>query len=145
MPQSNAYRKEDLAWAAGFFDGEGCVCINKLASRKRWTLKCRVSQVDMQPLLKLKSMFGGCIVRHYNQAFSWELSAVMAMTFLSSIRAFVKRDRVLAKIRLASEFQSQKSRNAGTRSSPEYLCLQEEFFQKMKFLNRRQVNERRRQ
>lgn len=54
----------DYAWAAGFFDGEGSVTINvsKTGSRRlnpSYRLQITVTQVDIEPLIKLKNIFGG--------------------------------------------------------------------------------------
>ena len=49
-----------LAWAAGFFDGEGYIgftpCNGQLA------LRVEVVQADIRPLLKFKEFFGGTII-----------------------------------------------------------------------------------
>lgn len=57
-------RKEelDLAWAAGFFDGEGCICIGWDKSRSnsrggRWQLLLTIVQVDRASLEEFR-----CIV-----------------------------------------------------------------------------------
>lgn len=57
------YRDVDYAWAAGFFDGEGCVIIyNKYSGKTRspvYGLRITVAQNMKQPLEKLLAMFGG--------------------------------------------------------------------------------------
>lgn len=57
----------DYAWAAGIFDGEGCVMLALLhpnATRKTesWMLRADVGNTDPRMLVKLKAMFGGSIV-----------------------------------------------------------------------------------
>lgn len=47
----------DLAWAAGFYEGEGtCGC-----NARSGALKVSVPQHNLEPLLKLKALFGGAI------------------------------------------------------------------------------------
>ncbi|HKT90082.1 MAG TPA: LAGLIDADG family homing endonuclease [Candidatus Sulfotelmatobacter sp.] len=46
----------DYAWAAGFFDGEGCVSIY---SQKRYTCaRVHIVQKDIRPLIRMSKMFG---------------------------------------------------------------------------------------
>ena len=48
----------DLAWAAGFMEGEGCFTHTGTAER------AQASQVNPAPILRLQSLFGGrCVVR----------------------------------------------------------------------------------
>lgn len=54
----------DLAWAAGFIDGEGSIVIarNRGAGEGRgYRLKLTVSQVNPEPLLHLRDLFGGIV------------------------------------------------------------------------------------
>ena len=55
----------DLAWAAGFFDGDGSVYIASKAISPRgvryFGLELSISQVDPRPLHKYREMFGGAI------------------------------------------------------------------------------------
>ncbi len=57
----------DLAWAAGFFDGEGSIYIARTGfyrerTRVLYRLEVTVSQVDPRPLERLCRMFGGNIM-----------------------------------------------------------------------------------
>jgi hypothetical protein len=49
----------DLAWAAGFIDGEGCVSFSRCSGYRQ--IKVRVAQTRLEPLKRLRSMFGGHI------------------------------------------------------------------------------------
>lgn len=53
----------DIAWAAGFFDGEGCVSITRYTVRgeDRFRLVIAVGNTSVVSLEKLKSLFGGRI------------------------------------------------------------------------------------
>jgi hypothetical protein len=50
------YKDTDLAWAAGFIEGEGCLAIER---PPRCTAQVTVSQLDKAPLVKLQNLFGG--------------------------------------------------------------------------------------
>lgn len=54
---------EDLAWAAGFFEGEGH--INVQERRNKSFICITVAQVDRRPLDKLQSLFGGKVYGPY--------------------------------------------------------------------------------
>lgn len=53
----------DIAWAAGFIDGEGCIAIRKRNGKgdKGYVLSLTATQVDALPLLKLSKIFGGAV------------------------------------------------------------------------------------
>ncbi|MCC6311361.1 MAG: hypothetical protein IT345_10645 [Trueperaceae bacterium] len=56
----------DIAWAAGFVDGEGCITIRtrlRARNRRDYSVSLAVGQVDPKPLDKLVEMFGGSIGR----------------------------------------------------------------------------------
>jgi hypothetical protein len=50
----------ELAWAAGFFDGEGGFYINKgdQSKRQKWTLQTSIKQVDIRPLERFQRAVG---------------------------------------------------------------------------------------
>lgn len=55
--------KEDLAWAAGFFEGEGHVKAAKRGKNKWFAVE--VAQVYREPLDKLVNIFGGKVYGPY--------------------------------------------------------------------------------
>lgn len=68
----------DLAWAAGFMDGEGCFTLARNTNKPDWNR--RPMMVAMQkkliPLAKLQTMFGGTVRKSGagNQYFAWQMS-----------------------------------------------------------------------
>lgn len=70
----------DLAWAAGFIDGEGCIYLNRERNSRRVAYlrpTLEVANTDPAPLVKLAEMFGGTIkevrrdsAKHRN-AYKW--------------------------------------------------------------------------
>ncbi len=108
--------KTRIAWAAGFVDGEGCITIStRVRSRNRrdYGLSLYVGQVDPKPLLMLREMFGGSVVRKSRQKFErrqmwmWRLTGRSAYAALLVIRPYlvVKADQA----DIAVEFQERMS------------------------------------
>lgn len=61
--------REELAWAAGFFDGEGCTHVHNIRRKTGKHYKyaaISVGQTDesRESLLRLQALFGGTIYRH---------------------------------------------------------------------------------
>ena len=78
-PSRNA-SLDDLHWAAGFLEGEVGVSCNH---RKTWCEVLSVSQVEREPLDRLREMFGGTITYRTPKAnqqpyFRWDVSGVRA-------------------------------------------------------------------
>lgn len=50
----------DIAWSAGFLEGEGCFMITKMGKMKNSALiRVIVGQVQKEPLERLQAMYGG--------------------------------------------------------------------------------------
>ena len=106
----------DLAWAAGFFDGEGSITIARNYGPnlgRGLRMKIAVAQVDPAPLLKLHGMFGGCIRYHYRPtrpehrvAHEWTVGSRDAMRVLSLLLPYLVNKHEQA--RLAIAFQQGK-------------------------------------
>lgn len=105
--------KEDLAWAAGFFDGEGCISIQRSGSLPHH-LYLSVSQVDPRPLARLMSAFGGTVrrvkPRNNQRPYStWQITGRKAADALANIYEFLRSKREQAAVALA--FQGSMDRN----------------------------------
>lgn len=83
-------RDVDLAWIAGFFDGEGC--IRARASKKGARLKVTLTQQDRAPLDWIKSEFGGGVYATGNAktCYRWEVDCGRASAFLRAIRPYLR-------------------------------------------------------
>ncbi len=90
----------DLAWAAGVFDGEGCVSVIRWEQRKgdgpiylNHVLTVTVVNTDIEMLKKLQKMFGGSIHcrskrdDHPREIYSWQANSGKRL-FLETIRPF---------------------------------------------------------
>jgi len=77
-------RKTDLAWAAGFIDGEGCLsfCPNPQLS---------ASQFNLEPLEELQLLFGGNITPPKSNGVSqWYVGAHKAVNVARLILPYLK-------------------------------------------------------
>ena len=99
-----------LAWAAGFFDGEGCVLVEMSKSErskngKRFRLHATVTQTSLPCLEKYISAFGGKIVtneyttpngRRWSVQHRWSVRDKEALAFLAAIHPYtvVKYDEI---------------------------------------------------
>lgn len=131
----------EIAWAAGFFEGEGTIQISGRRQKSIGILSVELSQVDLVPITFLVQRWGGSVYRYpktrtgrsYNR---WVFIARNAATFLRDIEPHVVRDEVRVKIVLALTFQDQKLSTWGNRTKI-YRLTQLDFVARMKTLNRR--------
>jgi hypothetical protein len=84
----------DLAYLAGFLDGEGCICIRKLGDYERYDLFVEVSQVNPAPLFLFERQFGGRVFkmrRHneYRDLCKWRVGSHDAARVLQKLRPFL--------------------------------------------------------
>lgn len=104
-----------LAWAAGFFDGEGCVLVNPRLNGSAHSLFVSVTQQNPFALYMLKNRFGGNVTpdktatsdsyqrkKGATLIWRWKSSSTEAFKFLEGIQPYVvvKADQV----RIALEF-----------------------------------------
>lgn len=113
-------KKIDLAYIAGFFDGEGCINISRVRNPKspqysiQYSLKVIVGSTDEWACRRLKFMFGGNITKQQREensnqklCYHWQASSKIAGEFLKAIYPYLhlKRDRA----EIAIEFQKASS------------------------------------
>lgn len=75
----------DIAWAAGFIDGEGCIQISKPPKR---VMTLKASQKLSNPLQQLKQLFGGNVYQ-YELICSWQVSGRMAAQTLERLLPYL--------------------------------------------------------
>lgn len=88
------------AWAAGFFDGEGCIYLSQKDSG-RSSIVVSVDQTVLPPLTRLKGIFGGQITQTKltstgNKVWRWSLCNKKIVPFLEAIfpYATVKKSQI---------------------------------------------------
>lgn len=106
-----------LAWAAGFFDGEGCVLVSERKSAvghsSSFQLYTTVTQQNPTALYKFKERFGGSVTpdktatKGYDRkhgdflCWRWKASSVEAFNFLKVIQPYTiaKAEQVVLALR----------------------------------------------
>lgn len=108
--------ERELAWAAGLFEGEGTVCINKPTRRNCGHLIVSVVNTDHEVLEYFAARWPGRIAKatgldplRERPAWVWLTAARKAAVFLADIQAFIVTARVRTKIELGLAFQAQKT------------------------------------
>lgn len=119
-----------LAWAAGFFDGEGCVLVSPRSNGKFHSLFTSVTQQEPTALHLFKQRFGGNVTpdktatsdsyerkRGAVLVWRWKASSTEAYAFLKAIEPYcvVKAEQV----RVALEFPSVGVRFVSNNPIPE--------------------------
>jgi len=121
--------KISLPYIAGFFDGEGCVCILKVMEkylarvRTRYILRIYISNTNLPILKNIQRLLGGYISERPNppknhlQVYSLTLNCNKAKEFLEKVLPYliVKKEQAV----LAIEFQSKMKKGKRTMSSSE--------------------------
>ncbi len=106
--------KLELAYLAGLFDGEGCICIRqngqkKNGKRKQLCLDCGIGMNSEYIPQLFKFHFGGSISKRHPKKIThspcwyWQVSAQKALTFLEIISSHLRLKK--AEAELAIEFQ----------------------------------------
>lgn len=134
--------KIDLAYIAGFFDGEGSIVIIKSKSGNfspEYAYGVSIGQKDGQTLDWIKEKFGGNVylVKH-DGSFYWALGYTKAIVFLKMIQPYLKYKKPQAD--LAIEFyesiQKFKLKNVHKRLSEVEISRREEIWKKMRQLKK---------
>lgn len=131
---------KELAYIAGFFDGEGSVGINLTKVHgQSYAMAVCISQVDPRPLLFISSFFGGEVRISYSKdyrlgkrkLFYWRLYSKNAKRFLIAILPYLINKKNEAEI--AIEFQNLRKSNGGrgNKADPELVCIKKEMSEKI--------------
>lgn len=140
LPPDTIENAIELAWAAGLFEGEGCIRINRPTTRSLGALVCSVTNTDYSLLELFQDRWPGRIKPatgmrpDQRPAWVWTVAALRAVAFLRQIRQYVRSPRVLAKLDLAVQFQAQK-RSSRANRLPDYTRRQWEYYERMRSLN----------
>ena len=126
----------DLAWAAGFFEGDGSIGIRPGGL----SFACSVTATDMDTINFFQERWPGYVKRvsggiFWQPAKAWTVQAIKAVAFLRDILPYVQADRTRTRIDLALEFQAQKRHRS--QQDAGYAARQLEYHAAMKQLNLR--------
>lgn len=144
----------DLAWAAGFFDGEGCISIRQCARRSaqyrtltshdQFSLRIAVANRNPAPLDRFIALFGGVVsVRPHQSptrgiAYALELYGAHAEAILRRLLPYLVVKAELAAVALAfREYQTSTPSRAGQGMSEERYARLAQYADEAKQLIRR--------
>lgn len=132
---SSKWDDEDLAYAAGFLDGEGCFStINK---KNAASIRVTVSNTNRPVLLWLKSKFGGCVAPQYKDksklklnhrpVYIWNVDSNQANILCNIIVPYLKEKAEQALLLIALH---QTKQPRGRRKLPEHIKQQRDYLYK---------------
>lgn len=140
-----------LAWAAGFFDGEGFVTIqmrntkakkNNIVEKRYYSyyLRIGINHVAIEPLLEIQRILGGTIRKQSEESVkgkrkprhSWQLSCNQAAEALKKLMPYFKNKHKAAEIGL--ELQRTMNKNK-EKTSEEMMLYRAMLKEKLKNLN----------
>lgn len=107
----------EIAWAAGFFDGEGCIMIIA-DGRGIPYLRLYIDQKVEEPIRKLHNLFGGSVsYSEKKKIHRLQISSTQAASALESLLPYltVKREQAI----LAMDFQLRRSNSTARKSQEE--------------------------
>ena len=121
-----------LAYAAGLFDGEGCIIIQRTQGNT-FSLHVRVTTTDLVIAKWLNEKFGGCLgiqpankhVKNCRPCWYWNIQSKAASLFLVRIAPFLVIKKAQAD--LAIEFQSRIGVRGVNRLTPEEITTRETY------------------
>lgn len=121
----------DIAYAAGFFDGEGCIFIDQ--NNHAYTLEVTIGQNKKDPLEWIRERYGGSLRLQNSETWTgpkwlWKLRSDQALLFLIDILPYliVKKEQASTAI----EYQSNKITRAGKRTSEEEI-IKRDYYKKL--------------
>ncbi len=135
-----------LAWCAGFFDGEGFVCIQKRKSKVNGKvyeghyLRIGINHVAMEPLLEIQKILGGTIraqnpakvIGNRKQRHAWQMSTQDAADALVKMMPYLHNKNKVAQ--MALQFQQTMSKDK-QKISDHIFQLRETYKQQITTLN----------
>ncbi len=111
-----------LIWAAGFFDGEGCISIGRSRKGKRpahpgyYALQLTAYQNDPAPLDIFISLFGGRVLLRREGGSIWQQSGSQTVETLSKLLPYLIVKRAQAEVAII--FQKRKVKKGGKYEDP---------------------------
>lgn len=126
-------REHTLIYAAGFFDGEGCIYIGRRAKsgREYFTLTISVSNTDKASVEIFRKLFGGYLSelksdrggKRKSVLYMWQVDSGKAAVALDELLPFLRLKKKEAK--LAVRFQSRRGRSSIEADSQDWLTMKQ--------------------
>lgn len=145
------YSIEDMAYAAGIIDGEGCIYLDKHQDKRSnrsmgYVLRVKVAMTDFDVPFWLEKLFGGWVgFNNFDNDPSrrpqaiWGMASTQAIEFLEIIEPYIKIK--LPQTYIAYRFGETISKKLGRKKklSTETLKAREGLYQKMRNANQRRA------
>lgn len=137
----------EVAWAAGFFDGEGYVTIQHGYSKaksgkcyRRHSLRVGINHVAIEPLLEMQRLFGGeiekqilfSVVGNRKPRHRWVRNCSSAAEVLKRLMPYLKNKREVAEIGLELQATMQEDKKT---IPEEMVAYRQELREKIIYLN----------
>jgi hypothetical protein len=97
---------EELAYAAGLFDGEGSISLVRQKNNRSHSPQVAVASTDLEVLHWLQDRYGGSIVTKqprkssHSVSYDWRLTDRRALAFLELIRPYLVIERKIRRVDL---------------------------------------------
>lgn len=109
--KSGHYDQCKLAYAAGYFDGEGT--INVLTCKGRFQIRVELTSYDLDSLMVFVELFGGALrSNEYTavkfQVYRWAMNNMQAISVLSAMVPFLRAKKRQAELVLDSGWNLQR-------------------------------------
>jgi hypothetical protein len=146
MGNNQMNKQADIAYAAGLFDGEGCVRIRRLRREDRrggieHMLLTEICNTHLKPIEWLIGHFGGRVYRSsyadkrgYKPLWRWTITGARAKPFLELIKPYTKIKE--PQIAVALEFQEGLSHGKPWGMTQEELDRREDCAKRLSELKR---------
>jgi hypothetical protein len=116
-------KKTDIAWAAGFFDGEGCITVFRANGGRNHALRVGFAQKNKIPVERFEDLFGGEAIYHMKKDGSghwyWNLYGRNALRFLQTISPYLVMKADQASTAIAFQLRRQTSTTKNPLTSEE--------------------------
>lgn len=141
IPEGPAISATEAAWAAGMFEGEGSVRLNKPTARNLGALLIDLPNTDESIVRWFHERWGGYFRRgvlagNRKPYWRWRIASHVAASFLTAIYPHLRGEK-RARVALALEFQAQKLPSSSFNRDEQYRDRQWSYYERMKALNAR--------
>ena len=129
-------------WAAGFFDGEGCILVNRhfRGEGVSHTLRIKVGNTDFKTLAILKSLFGGRIYTRKLPSRKllgiWQCSGIQAENALKRMNPYLVAKRQEAEVALDFYELQQLTKYPAQEEADEVMAQRDAYYWKLRELKR---------
>lgn len=137
-------RVEDLAYAAGLFDGEGCISIEKYRKTNPpiYQLTTKLAMTSVATVQWFAEMFGGPVYMQVRKRANertqavWRVHSHKAVRFLELVLPYLKTKREQAEVALSYRIYLGSPATRGRPRTQEVIMAQEDHYTRIKALKR---------